>query len=80
MQLNDENLQMNLHQTEDTTIKREPLKPDYILVYNFVNRCAVEVPRLKLSQRRKCKHVFKPTVEGHGKWRRGCNKCGALSR
>lgn len=71
---------MNLHQTEDTTIKRVLLKPDFILVYNNVNKDAVPVTRLSRSKRRKCNHVFKPVRQGHGKWTRGCNKCGALSR
>lgn len=39
------------------------------------------VTRQSRSVKLKCNHVWYPvSLAGHGKWRSGCSKCGALSR
>ena len=41
----------------------------------------IVVPRLPRQSRLRCCHVWCSTAHaGHGKWRHGCRRCGALAR
>jgi hypothetical protein len=64
---------------EKTIHERKGIK--YIWVYTNVQMRPVMAIRLSRTEQLKCKHKWCPVgLEGHGKWRSGCSKCGALSR
>lgn len=64
----------------DKTIKKD-MNGDRIIYVYLRNSAMRPVFILSRTQKLKCVHDWRPVaMAGHGKWRRGCSKCGALSR
>lgn len=62
----------------DTTIK-----DNTITILDGADYHRVVIKRLSRRQQRRCDHEFRLVAlseRGHGGWRHGCRKCGALIR
>ena len=67
--------------TTDTTIQTDKDGSSYVYLWDSEKQKPVKVTRLLRRQRQRCKCEWTDTVNrGHGKWRRGCLKCGSLGR